>query len=176
MLDRDFEEDEADGHLTAPPSGHVLSELPPQLRRQARAFAKAARKWQQKAKGPPKASAAAKSDKEAVATAIAAAVAARLAAYDTTLEADEAELAALGAATHNGQDNVAAGRLYSALRVRIGEKRLLKEALALAEAAVAGVSEADGQADGQNGQNGKNGRRDDGDVQQPSGKRQKTRA
>ena len=158
MLDRDFEEDETTGQLRAPASGRVLAELPPALKKQARAFAKIASKRLQKkrdkekkeepplsknkggkygkygkAKVAPK-EAVPRPDKEIAAAGVLAAFKARLAQYPTSLAADEAQFAAMSAAATSLSPSES--RLYAALRVRIGEKRLLAEAVALAAEAL----------------------------------------
>ncbi|EPE02877.1 set domain-containing protein rms1 [Ophiostoma piceae UAMH 11346] len=158
MLDRDFEEDETTGQLSAPASGRVLAELPPALKKQARAFAKIASKRLQKKREkekkeePPvsknksgkygkygKAKVAPKEevprpDKEIAAAGILAAFKVRLAQYKTSLDKDEAQLQSMAASATSLSPSQS--RLYAALRVRIGEKRLLTEAIALAKEAL----------------------------------------
>lgn len=180
MLDRDFDEDEETGELKGVKDEAVLTELPQTLRRQARAFAKVALRQQQKRREkalvaskkqtgkngkndkthPPK------TEKEVVAAALVAAFGERLAAYPTTLAADEAQFA----------ETPAGSRLHSALRVRIGEKRLLTEAVALAKAdltAAKAEAKADAKAEKAAEKSGKKNDRRGGDDDQPSGKRQR---
>lgn len=164
MIDREFVEDEAGGRLAALESGKVLSELPPVLRRQARAFARRALREQKKSK--QKRSKAhniteGNDDENAIAmAAIADAIVARLAAYPTTLETD---LTLLRGLAEKGLTPTSS-RLRMALRVRIGEKRLLNEAAALAREAVeTGL------------QKGKKGNDQTGSDEQRDAKRQRTR-
>ncbi|CAK7274755.1 Ribosomal lysine N-methyltransferase 4 [Sporothrix epigloea] len=187
MLDREFDEDEETGQLKAPEgctSSTMLSELPPMLVRQARAFIKVALRQQQKRREKALASAPKskqtgkngknsksqtppKTEKELVAAGLAHALKERLDQYPTSLQQDR-ELLASG--------SVAPGsRLHSALRVRIGEKGLLTEAIALAkkmEVDARDEAKAAAKADKDASKTKKSERRGD-DDNQASGKRQK---
>ncbi|OAA55522.1 set domain containing protein [Niveomyces insectorum RCEF 264] len=152
MLDRDFNEDEVTGRLSTPTTGRVLSELPSSLDRQARSFVKLALREHLK-KGTSNSSTTtnqapsfrndhnnglsyvennSRSAKEIATAAIASAIMRRLETYPTTLENDIVQFKAL---EREAPLSPSLSRLYAALRVRIGEKRLLQEATALAELA-----------------------------------------
>ncbi|CAK7567680.1 MAG: Ribosomal lysine N-methyltransferase 4 [Sporothrix epigloea] len=187
MLDREFDEDEATGQLGAPTNGMsstLLSELPSTLVRQARAFVKVALRQQQKRREKALANAPKnkqtgkngknsktqtppKTEKELVAAGLANALKERLDEYPTSLAADSALL--------ESGSVVAGSRLHSALRVRLGEKGLLTEAIKLAKAMELDAKDeakAAAKAEKDALKTKKTERRGDDDSQ-PSGKRQK---
>lgn len=152
MIDREFNEDEESGSLKALQPGKVLSELPSVLRKQTRAFVKRALREQKKSK---QALAGEQDETLLGLTAIHEAITARLATYSTFLQED----LALWARIENKEVPVSS-RQRMALQVRIGEKRLLSEAEALAREMIEAC-----QRSNQNGSPG----------QQRQAKRQKTK-
>lgn len=186
MLDRDFEEDETTGQLSAPASGRVLAELPVPLKKQARAFVKLASKRLQKKKEKekndeppvPKSKAGKygkygkakvkletpRPDKEVAAAGILAALKARLAQYKTSAEKDQKQLDAMTASAASLSPSEQ--RLYAALRVRIGEKRLLADAIVLAKEALDEQKKPASSAKSKRDSRSM-------DVDEPSGKRQR---
>ncbi|EFX00522.1 set domain containing protein [Grosmannia clavigera kw1407] len=164
MIDREFDEDEEAGRLATLKSGKILSKLPPVLRRQARAFTKRALREQKKERqknNQVRDAREGQNDENGIAmAAVTDAITARLSAYPTTLEAD---LALLRSLEENGPTPTSS-RLRMALRVRIGEKRLLNEAAVLAHEAIqAGSNKA------------KKGHEGSGLDEQRGAKRQRTR-
>jgi SET domain-containing protein 6 len=126
IIERDSGEPDSEGRLT-----HVvqLREISQELDEQLRSFLKALKK------SNPKAFADKRKRDEICNAAISVALTAKLGQYATSLEADEALL----------KKEDLTKRHKMALQVRLGEKKLLQEAIALVQEGIGATQELDGE-------------------------------